>query len=306
MLEGQGGLDIRCTPVQLAGKVWNPSAELDIEDCASFLLIVTPSSLHSSYITFEWAFAHARGKPITLITLNDIDLPPFLSEVARFDFRDEEPWYTLISHLRLQSVPAKVASVASELRGMAAISQRLEEPPSKSLGSVDTVPDLIQSMSDSDPQVRLSALSDLAQLGDVFTLPAVIDALQDENDRVRLIASAVLGLIGDAGAVPGLITALDDPLKAVRFNAVWSLGEIGDERALPALQSILKDTDNEVRLTAIWAMGQIDGGEVVLSDLIALLDDPSPQVQQVAARALAHIGTESALEALKNWNESFH
>ena len=83
--------------------------------------------------------------------------------------------------------------------------------------------------------------------------------------------------------------------------------ELG-EAAVPALIDALKSRDGTVRRAAAWTLGQIRDPRAV-SFLVDLLDDndggmfgPGDRVCDVAADALALIGTSEALEALEGWD----
>jgi HEAT repeat protein len=80
-------------------------------------------------------------------------------------------------------------------------------------------------------------------------------------------------------ALPGLIEALGHWDGIIRRGAAWVLGEIGETGAVPALIDLLYDTE---------------GGMFGVGD----------RVCDIAAEALAKIGTEEAWDALDQWDDS--
>lgn len=80
-------------------------------------------------------------------------------------------------------------------------------------------------------------------------------------------------------ALPGLIDALQDWDGAVRRGAAWALGEIGDAQAVP------------------WLIERLDDGE---GGLFGIGD----RVCDIAAEALAKLGTPAAWDALDWWQDS--
>jgi HEAT repeat protein len=80
-------------------------------------------------------------------------------------------------------------------------------------------------------------------------------------------------------ATPGLIEGLSHWDGTIRRGAAWSLGEIGDADAVPALIESLQD---------------LEGGMFGVGD----------RVCDIAAEALAKIGTPDAWDALDEWRTS--
>ena len=92
-------------------------------------------------------------------------------------------------------------------------------------------------------------------------------------------------------AIPLLLKILEDPEPEQRRTAAQSLGKIGRKAALPALIKAVKDSDHRVRREAAWALGMIgDDSEATRLSLISLLFDPTPDVREAAALALAQTG----------------
>jgi len=165
-------------------------------------------------------------------------------------------------------------------------------------GGEEAVPELIDTLKDSDMSVRRYAALALGEIGPAASeaSPALAAALQDSNGDVRYAATGALGRIGPAAseAVPALTAALKDSDVAVRRTAAESLGQIGPgaSEAVPALVEALQDPDAPVHVFAAQALGRIGPGAAgAIPALRAALADPNGdnRVRKAAAEALEKI-----------------
>ena len=108
-------------------------------------------------------------------------------------------------------------------------------------------------------------------------ITALIESLRDTDSEVRLYAAAALGNIG-AEAVAPLTTALQDPTREARAAAAYALGQIGAPArpATPSLMKALKDGEKEVRRQAAQALGRIIAAERMPSSTYATMPTPAP------------------------------
>ncbi len=168
---------------------------------------------------------------------------------------------------------------------------------------VRALPGLHEALLAWDRPTRDSAADAVWEIGDADAA-SLIRALHFERGTVRDAIAEALDLVGwfpDATeaevtyriatrgwqelvalgeeAVPGLVAALSDPDGNVRRGAVWALGHIGDPRSVPFLVEMLADTSGD-------------------------LFGEGARVCDVAAEALARIGTPAALAALDAYDAS--
>lgn len=128
------------------------------------------------------------------------------------------------------------------------------------------VPLLLRDFQNTNPGIRLGALTALCQMADPKAVPLAVlqEALDDPYERVRQEALWKLSRMPDqrALAVPALIRVLDDPEPLVRNNAVIFLWNIGPEAraAAPKLITLTNDPDSGLRQNVIRALLQIDPG----------------------------------------------
>lgn len=85
-----------------AGDEWRNAIDKGISDCYAVLLALSPVSSSSSFVTYEWASAMGKSKPIVPILLSKCALHPKLEVIQYLDFstRGHLPWSILIDRLR--------------------------------------------------------------------------------------------------------------------------------------------------------------------------------------------------------------
>jgi hypothetical protein len=129
---------------------------------------------------------------------------------------------------------------------------------------------------------------------------AWISDLGSKKYDVQDKAKKAIAAIGRP-AVPGLVEALSSPRSELRSGAAWALGDIGDPAAVPALIALLSDREPDVAGAAATALGKLRD-ERAVEPLLAGLQAPGADKGfggYARLRALARIGTETALVALE-------
>jgi HEAT repeat protein len=95
----------------------------------------------------------------------------------------------------------------------------------------------------------------------VYSVPSLVKSLKDKDPNVRYWAAESLGHFGPEAhvAIPDLINALMDEDKTVRIGAAYALAEMGPPavEALSTLQEAARDPDKGVRDAALYATKQI-------------------------------------------------
>jgi HEAT repeat protein len=94
-----------------------------------------------------------------------------------------------------------------------------------------------------------------------YSVPGLIKSLADKDPDVRCTAATVLGKYAPEAteAVPALTAALKDEDKHVRKAAAYSLARFGRDAkdAIPALKETLRDKDPKVHEAAAYAIKEI-------------------------------------------------
>jgi hypothetical protein len=110
------------------------------------------------------------------------------------------------------------------------------------------------------PQQPPGGMPIVGQPGQQFkdVVPALIESLKDSEPEVRQCAAATLVVIGRE-AVPSLLDMLKGKETDGRANAAYVLGQMGQnaQAALPALVKAMKDDDKAVRVRAAFAVHAI-------------------------------------------------
>ncbi len=125
-----------------AGDDWQEAIDDAIRKSFAVIVVISPASSKSKYVTYEWSFAMGLGLPVIPVLLenipmdnastdSDLKIHPRLSKFQYLDFTSPfiEPWEPLINRLRKaqQEVPSSFAlQAATSLLNMAR-QQRLEK-----------------------------------------------------------------------------------------------------------------------------------------------------------------------------------
>ncbi|EKQ70066.1 vesicle coat protein [Leptolyngbyaceae cyanobacterium JSC-12] len=155
-------------------------------------------------------------------------------------------------------------------------------------------------------ETRLFALQALAQIRRSETIPLLLSVVQDPQPEVRAIAIEALGSFRDSRIPDVLIQALTDPAAAVRKAAISALSvrtDLLDALGLVKhLENRLWDIDLSVCQQAALALGRLgcDAAIASLARVLTSANTPIP-LQQDTIRALSWLGSDNALETLKQW-----
>jgi HEAT repeat protein len=167
------------------------------------------------------------------------------------------------------------------------------------LGTVETIPSLIELLKDTDWTVYLSAANGLTQLEAREAVPLLIKLLKsDEDEMVRYIAANGLAQLGAREAIPQLIELLKDPDSDIRRVAADGLAQLGAHEAVQPLIELLKDPDSGIRRVAADGLAQLGAREAVLP-LIELLKAADKYVHRYAAYVLAQLGAVEARDVVQ-------
>jgi CheY-like chemotaxis protein len=94
-----------------AGAEWRKAIDEGISTSHVVLVVITPSSCKSAYVTYEWAFALGSGvKVIPVLRKGNVDdLHPRLAVLQYLDFRDPKalPWMSLFKEIEESTTDSK-------------------------------------------------------------------------------------------------------------------------------------------------------------------------------------------------------
>ena len=180
-------------------------------------------------------------------------------------------------------------------------------------------PELKKFLSDSDSEIRMSAVQAHGDFMNPESIPLLIERFLDPSWVVRQEAHRSL-IKFKQKAVPYLLKALDSVEEDVKYWALRSIGDIRPQGLFPTLEKLLKDhswnirratsevlgrygedalleltnlateADSEVKYWALQSLGQI-GSNISLPLLFRSLEDPSEAIRNSAQKALSNYGT---------------
>lgn len=85
-----------------AGDPWRESIDEGIQSSDALVLIVSPNSTDSAYVTYEWALAIGLGLKVLPVLLTKADKHPRLATLQHLDFStpNSRPWDELIGAVK--------------------------------------------------------------------------------------------------------------------------------------------------------------------------------------------------------------
>lgn len=160
--------------------------------------------------------------------------------------------------------------------------------------------ELILDLNHPQKAVREAAFTILVEQG-AAAVPELVELFPTIGGSARLYVIRALGEIGHRSASTLLVELVrtQDPEEYVFVSslAAKALGQIGD---LEALMDLIGDRRSGPRRMAATVMGTV-GDPRAVPALRQALSHPDTAFQNIAAKALARIGTPEALAAVAVW-----
>lgn len=103
-----------------AGEEWRNAIDEGIISSDVLVVVITPESCKSPYVTYEWAYALGCGIKVIPVLLQDAEFHPRLAVLKYLDFRDQRkgPWDTLCDEIAKTSSPSDPAKDAAYVKDM--------------------------------------------------------------------------------------------------------------------------------------------------------------------------------------------
>jgi anti-anti-sigma factor len=142
---------------------------------------------------------------------------------------------------------------------------------------------------------RLAILSPtkyVRKLLNITVVNELIEIFESEEEAVAQLVDA------KRGEYDSLIATLEGPDVMARFEAAKKLARMKEPKGLEFLVDTLGNPDENLRFQSTLCLTDI-GGEVVVGPLLKALRDEFYKVRCYAAEALGKIGTDKALDPLK-------
>ena len=92
-----------------AGEEWRNAIDQGISSADVVLVLLTPQSCESPYVTYEWAFALGKGIKVIPLLFEECEIHPRLVVLQYFDFRNQRtgPWQKLVKQIIEPSAASK-------------------------------------------------------------------------------------------------------------------------------------------------------------------------------------------------------
>lgn len=118
-LEGANIEVWRDTGALLAGTEWRPGIDNGIAESFSVVLVLSPWSSESHFVTYEWASAMGQGKPIVPLLIEDCKIHPKIEPIQYIDFRhhNKETWTMFANRLKTIRDDAEPAQQQDDTSG---------------------------------------------------------------------------------------------------------------------------------------------------------------------------------------------
>src|ERR1044071_823952 len=123
------------------------------------------------------------------------------------------------------------------------------------------------------------------------------DLLGDERPAVRKRAALELSKSGHEAAIALAAHLKHSASAETRRNIIWALTRIDAPAAREAARSALNDKDETVRAVALHSTS-LWRDAAAEKQLLAILQNPNPQLQRIAAEAIGRIGNKHAVPVL--------
>lgn len=164
----------------------------------------------------------------------------------------------------------------------------------------ETLPGLVWTLHSGSAPQRVEAARQLGRLGPGASqvLPALMEALRDPNPAVQSAAATAIGRVGGAPALAEAMTSPNPVARVAVLGVLWGLPRdpLNDERRVEILVPALRDPSPQVRQSAARALAEMGPAAApAVPALGAALYDSDGSVRQSAVDALARLG---ALEEL--------
>src|SRR5215218_455602 len=291
-LAAEGFEPWRDTESLRAGGVWAEAIDAAIAEATALVVILTPESKKSEYVTYEFAFALGNGVPVIPVLLKKTRLHPRLEKFHYLNFAGDAPlpWDDLVKRVAEELDPLHLAvmKVSADLKNARTVDEGLDAAR-KLVRTQHTAAReaLAHALRHPLPEVSFPAAVGLAELGDERGTQALVRGLSGATRDQAVTSLRSLGKKAVAGMMAMVATHYDE----VEGMLHWIIGYAvpnADEEATPPLLEALRGGDAEGRRAAARMLRNIGTGDAAEA-LIEALDDEDEITRLSAVLALKRI-----------------
>ncbi|MBS0625326.1 MAG: HEAT repeat domain-containing protein [Verrucomicrobia bacterium] len=171
-------------------------------------------------------------------------------------------------HLALKKHPHAVGQIEGLMFRLPPVFKPYFPPLFALIGTNDATAVLKRLIEDTDPQVRVESILQVAHMGRDDFLPLLRKRLSLSNISELEATCFSMGALKDSSVVPKLKKLSASPTESIRITAALALLRLGDRTGVPALIEMAKNRN----LFAIAALGNVSESEEVLADLVQAND----------------------------------
>jgi HEAT repeat protein len=193
-----------------------------------------------------------------------------------------------IVNLLLRDPDPAVRAAAATSVGRFVYMAECDELDPRRCGQVRQALEQVIANPDEAIQVRRRAVESIAYVNDDFVRRIIDRAYSDSDPEMRESAVFAMGRSADLVWADTVLVELESKTPSIRYEAARSSGELQLKRAVPMLIKLADAEDPDLQFMSIWALGQI-GGERAQAALQRLANSPEPAISQAAAEALDEI-----------------
>lgn len=166
----------------------------------------------------------------------------------------------------------------------------------------DVVAEMRKLLNDKDMKVRHRAALIFARMGDTGVIDNLYEVITrgTVNEQIEVLRLLPHYFSKENKNITQILAlALKDKKPSVQIEAIRSIGEMGIETMAFYLLDFANHSVAKFRLETVIALGRIKN-PIGIDVLIGALTDSSPEVRKIAAESLKSVGTDKALNSLKD------
>jgi HEAT repeat protein len=301
------------------GDEWILVIDKAIRDCTVLVIIITPESMASHYVTYEWSFALGLGKVVLpLIFRKPEKMHPRINHLQCLQFHEEiDFWGILIARLRhienSNVVPEEVLEASKALRRPTqsdwdSAIEILQKNSHKSAA------DELFKAADSELHIYVRtgcalAFAERTQYQDNRITKALQRIIQKDREDTRLIkkiyqVADALGRIDTDDAIQTLIEVFEESQNHLLSQHIisQSLGEARNSNLKPFFRRVIENNNMpRYRYTALFLLGKFKEDEDIPLFKKILLDElgrGNENELHAVMNNLTMMASDSALDAL--------
>ena len=293
------------------GQEWQQPIDDEIRKAFALVVVMTPYSAESEYVTYEWIFGLGAGIPIIPVLFKPIPsskMHPRMNSLTWVDFlKIPRPVQDLIDALHhaeqdykpytsrlITGLPPIVQRAVEQLHDLDPLNRKLALENLVNMKQIEPLASAMQHPARDVYENAALSFAELTNYQDRRAEPVLLKMLAAKSQETRVQSAIALGRLGSSAAEPLLIDMLRSRTVNERRTAITALASLRSVAALPHLRALLQEPENYVEESIAWAFGQI-GDTSAVPDLLALLNSSSPSL---AADAINSLGVLGAAEAV--------